>query len=160
MARSGQKENAVHPDEDRMMESERLLIYPGNMPLGQRVEPPPPPEPPSLPPGRNRKVVNRRVSPFNIMVMLIVAAVAIVLYISNIIAVSQLLTSINALEKEQREILMEQEMLKARINRLASLERIQEKAEALGLKSLREPPVWIDIDKERIREIEEVAPKH
>jgi hypothetical protein len=49
-------------------------------------------------------------------------------------------------------------MLKARINKLASLERIQEKAEELGLKSLRQPPVWIDVDKERIREIEEAAP--
>lgn len=93
------------------------------------------------------------------MIMLIAAAVGIVLYISNIIAVNQLLNDVNALETEHRQILMEQEILRAQINRLASLERIQEKAEELGLKSLREPPVWLNADPERIRGIEEESAK-
>jgi cell division protein FtsL len=135
-----------------------MPIFPGNMPLGK--EPAPPPPPTSLPTGplsplRNRKAVRRKISPFSIMVVLIMAAVAIVLYISNIIAVNQLLNDVNALEREHRQILMDQEILRAQINRLASLERIQEKAEELGLSSLREPPVWIRVDPERIRDLQE-----
>lgn len=139
---------------------DRMSIYPGNMPLGpQAPAPAPPPSRNVLPPLRNRKTVNRKVSPFSIMVMLIAAAVGIVLYISNIIAVNQLLNDVNALETEHRQILMEQEILRAQINRFASLERIQEKAEELGLKSLREPPVWLNADPERIRGIEEESLK-
>ncbi len=139
---------------------DRLLIYPGNMPLGpQPPAPAPPPSHSPVPPLRNRKAVRRKISPFTIMMMLIAAAVAIVLYISNIIAVNQLLNDVNALETEHRQILMEQEILRAQINRLASLERIQEKAQELGLKSLRTPPVWLNVDPERIRGIEEESVK-
>lgn len=133
---------------------EPLSIYPGNMPLGMPLERPPQPERPVLPPQKNRRAVKRTVSPFNIMLILIGAAVAIVLYISNIIAVNQLLHEVNALENEHRQLLMEQEVLRARINKLASLDQIQEKAENLGLRSLREPPVWMSIDPERLRAIE------
>ncbi len=139
---------------------DRMSIYPGNMPLGPQTAPPaPPPGRSVLPPLRNRKTVNRKVSPFSIMIMLIAAAVGIVLYISNIIAVNQLMNDVNALETEHRQILMEQEILRAQINRLASLERIQERAEELGLRSLREPPVWLNVDPERIRGIEEESLK-
>jgi len=138
---------------------DRLSIYPGNMPLGPQTPAPAPPSHTPLPPLRNRKAVRRKISPFTIMMMLIAAAVGIVLYISNIIAVNQLLNDVNALESEHRQILMEQEILRAQINRLASLERIQEKAEELGLKSLREPPVWLSVDPERIRGIEEESAK-
>lgn len=151
------------PDTDRSGGSagpDRLSIYPGNMPLGpQKPVPAPPPTQSVLPPLRNRRTVKRKISPFSIMVMLIAAAVGIVLYISNIIAVNQLLNDVNALETEHRQVLMEQEILRAQINRLASLERIQEKAEELGLKSLREPPVWLNVDPERIRGIEEESGK-
>jgi cell division protein FtsL len=147
-----QRGGSVGPD--------RISIYPGNMPLGpQAPVPVPPPAPVSMPPLRNRKAVARKVSPFFIMVMLIAAAVGIVLYISNIIAVNQLLNDVNALENEHRQILMEQEILRAQINRLASLERIQEKAEELGLTSLREPPVWLTVDPDRILGIEEELAK-
>ena len=139
---------------------DRISIYPGNMPLGpQPPAPAAPRSPDPLPPLRNRKTVTRKVSPFSIMVMLIAAAVGIVLYISNIIAVNQLLNDVNALENEHRQILMEQEILRAQINRLASLERIQEKAEELGLTSLREPPVWLTVDPDRILGIEEELAK-
>lgn len=141
---------AIDPRTDRAP----LSIYPGNMPLGKPVEPTREPESADLRPRRNRAAVRRKVSPFNIMIMLIAAAIAIVLYISNIIAVNQLLHDVNALENEHRQVLMEQEILRARINRLASLERIQDKALELGLQNLREPPVWLSIDPERLRAVE------
>lgn len=146
------------PETGRNTGPERMPIYPGNMPLGPQATTPPPPPPQStgpISPLRNRKAVRRKVSPFSIMVVLILAAIAIVLYISNIIAVNQLMSEVNSLEREHRQILMEQEILRAQINRLASLERIQEKAEELGLSSLREPPVWMKVDPERIRTVEE-----
>lgn len=138
-------------------EREPLSIYPGNLRLGEPVEQPPRTERPVLPPQKNRRAVRRKVSPFTIMLILIGAAVAIVLYIGNIIAVNQLLLEVTALENEHRQLMMEQEVLRARINKLASLEQIQEKAEGLGLQSLREPPVWMSIDPERLRAIQREA---
>jgi cell division protein FtsL len=104
---------------------------------------------------RNRRVVRRRVSPFTVVILLMCAAVAIVLYISNIIAVDQLLNEVNSLETRHKQILMEQEILKAQINKMAGLERIQELAEKdLGLVTPKEPPGWLDVDRERIKQIE------
>ncbi len=93
--------------------------------------------------------------------MLLGAAIAIVLYISNIIAVNQLMNEVNSLETQHRRILMEQEILKAQINKMASLERVQEIAEKdLGLKTPQEPPVWLNVDRARVKEIEEASRQH
>jgi len=109
---------------------------------------------------RNRKVVRRRVSPFTVVLLLLGTAIIIVLYISNIIAVDQLLADINGLEKEEQHILMEQEILRAQVNKLASLERIQELAEKdLGLRTPQEPPIWLNLSQERLREIEQLPQK-
>lgn len=114
--------------------------------------------PSSLPFQRSRNIVRRKVSPFSVVLVLFAAAVVIVLYISNIIAVGQLMGEINSLETQHRRILMEQEILKAQINKLASLERIQELAEKdLGLSTPKEPPVWLNLDQERLKEIEKAS---
>lgn len=106
--------------------------------------------------GKNRRISRRKVSPFNIMLMLIGAAIAIVLYIGNIIAVNELLAEINSLQMQHQRILVDQEMLRVQVNRMASLERIQQIAETeLGLRSLREPPEWLPVDHEKAREIDE-----
>ena len=111
-----------------------------------------------LPGPRNRRTVRRRVSPFTMVLLLLASAVAIVLYIGNIIAVDQLLNEINTLEVQHRRILMEQEILKAQINKMASLERIQEMAEKdLGLVTPGEPPVWLSIDQEKIEKVQHEA---
>ena len=106
-------------------------------------------------PPRNRKFAKRKISTFNIILLLFGAAAVIVLYISNIIAVDRLMMEINRLQQQHARILSEQEILKAEVNRLSSLERINRKAaEELGLVNPKEPPVWIDVDREKIREIE------
>ena len=88
--------------------------------------------------------------------MLMAGAVGIVLYISNIIAVDQLMAEINALETRYQKELMDQELLKAHINRLSSLDRIQNLAEKdLNLKTLRQPPTWLSVDEEKIKNLEE-----
>ena len=112
-------------------------------------------------PQRSKRITRRKVSPFTVVLILLGAAVAIVLYISNIIAVTQLMNEVNSLEIQHRRILMEQEILKAQINKMASLERIQELAEKdLGLKTPQEPPVWLNVDQARAKEIEEASKRH
>ncbi|MBF8248303.1 MAG: hypothetical protein HW374_1103 [Bacteroidetes bacterium] len=69
-------------------------------------------------PGNNRPAARRTRSTFNLMLLLVGSAVAIVLYISNVIKVSQLLAEINKLEGQHRRILMDQELLKAQINKM------------------------------------------
>jgi len=109
---------------------------------------------------RSKRIIRRKISPFTVVLLLIGAAVASVLYISNIIAVDQLMNEINSMETQHRLILMEQEILKAQINRMASLERIQELGEKnLGLTTPQEPPVWLNIDQERLKQIEEASRK-
>ena len=104
---------------------------------------------------RNSPVRKRKVSPFNLMLILIGFAVAIVLYISNVIAVQQLVREVGALKTKHQQMLDEQEVLKAQINRMSSLERIRKMAEDdLGLRNPKEAPLWIQVDADRVREIE------
>ena len=117
--------------------------------------------PSGLPLQRSKKIVRRKVSPFTVVLVLLGVAVIIVLYISNIIAVGQLMGEINSLETQHRRILMEQEILKAQINKMASLERIQELAEKdLGLSTPKVPPVWLNVDQERLKEILQASQNH
>jgi cell division protein FtsL len=107
-------------------------------------------------PPRNRKVTKRKVSTFSIILILFSVAAVSVLYISNIIAVNTLMMEISILQKRHSRIVSEQEILKAEINRLSSLERINRKAaEELGLVNPTEPPRWISVDQEKIREVEQ-----
>lgn len=139
------------------MKPERRLIYKGTMP------PPPQDEAQAgvqLPP-TNRKFVKRKVLPSNVMLILMAAAVAIVLYISNVIAVNQLANDIHKSELRLQDILSEQEILHARINQLSSLERVRKRAEVeLALKNPSNVPGFIDVDQEKIRTIEEASVKH
>lgn len=82
---------------------------------------------------------------------------SVVLYVGNIIAVDLLLTEINQLEIKLNRIRVDQEILQAQINRMSGLDRIQEKAEKeLGLRNLRELPIWISVDQEKIAQIKKM----
>lgn len=82
---------------------------------------------------------------------------SVVLYVGNIIAVDLLLTEINQLETKLNRIRVDQEILQAQINRMSGLDRIQEKAEKeLGLRNLRELPIWISVDQEKIAQIKKM----
>lgn len=106
--------------------------------------------------GKNRKSTRRTFSTFNLMLMLVGSAIIIVLYISNVIKVSQLLAEINKLEAQHRRMTMEQEFLRAQVNRMSSLERVRKMSEEqLGLKNPKDPPVWIKVDEEKIRAVED-----
>ena len=157
-------DRAMTPEEpahrERVQESPpkpRRMIYGGTMPIPPQAELPPGT---TLPPV-NRRYTKRKVSPFNIILILMASAAAIVLYISNIIAVDQLVNDIHKSDVRLQEILNEQEILKARINQMSSLERIRKRAEdELGLKNPADVPGWIDVDQDKIRTLEEASREH
>ena len=103
---------------------------------------------------RNKTVRSRKQSPFNLMVTMIGMAIAIVLYVGNVITVQQLLKEVSDEQTRLQQILNEQEMLKAQINRMSSLERIRKMAEDdLGLHNPKGPPQWLQIDGNKVQEI-------
>jgi len=133
------------------------MIYNGTMPIPPQAELP---QGTTRPP-MNRKYTQRKVSPFNIILVLMGTAAAIVLYISNVIAVNQLVNDIHKSEVRLQEIQSDQEALRARINQMSSLERIRKRAEdELGLKNPADVPGWIDVDQEKIRTLEEASRAH
>jgi cell division protein FtsL len=105
----------------------------------------------------NKKQSRRKVSPFTIILILLGGAIASVLYIGNILAVGRLMAQNNQLQIKHRQILNGQELLKVQIDRLSSLERIQQIArDQLGLQNSKQLPVWIEINPERVNQVEEV----
>ena len=112
-------------------------------------------------PPTNRRYTKRRVSPFNIILVLMATAAAIVLYISNIIAVNQLVNDIHKSDVRLQDILSEQEFLKARINQMSSLEHVRKRAEdELGLRNPTDIPRWLNVDQDKIRTVEEASHEH
>ena len=113
--------------------------------------------PDDVPLAINKKHSRRKVSPFTIILILLGGAVASVLYIGNILAVGRLMAQNNQLQMKHRQILNGQDLLKAQIDRLSSLERIQPIArDQLGLQNSKQLPVWIEINSERVNQVEEV----
>ena len=105
---------------------------------------------------RNKAVRSRKQSPFNLMLMMIALAVAIVLYVGNVIAVQQLLKEVSDEQARLQQVLNEQELLKAQINRMSSLERIRTVAEdELGLHNPKGPPQWLEIDGNKVRAVDQ-----
>jgi cell division protein FtsB len=136
---------------------QRRLIYSGTMPVPPQAELPPG----TTVPPTNRRFTKRRVSPFNIILILIGTAAATVLYISNIIAVNQLVNDIHKSDIRLQDILSEQEILKAHINQMSSLEQVRKRAEdELGLQNATDVPRWLSVDQDKIRTIEEAAHEH
>lgn len=159
-------EHAMEPDQRTKSQraagpsnkpQQRQLIYSGTMPVPPQAELP---TGTTLPP-TNRRFTKRRVSPFSIILILMGTAAAIVLYISNIIAVNQLVIDIHKSNVQLQDILSEQEILKAHINQMSSLEHIRKRAEdELGLRNAADVPRWLNVDQEKIRTVEEAAHEH
>lgn len=74
------------------------------------------------PPTEKKK---RELTTFNIVMLLIFSAAVVVGYIGNVIAVDRLLVDIRRLEKQEAELKLEGERIRASINMLASYTRIQ-----------------------------------
>ncbi|MEK9138283.1 MAG: septum formation initiator family protein, partial [Bacteroidota bacterium] len=75
--------------------------------------------------------------------------VAIVVYISNIIAVNRLASEVSHLQAQYDKILNANAVLKAEINRKSSWDRIGKVAtEQVGLRYPKEQPTMFEIDEE------------
>lgn len=106
---------------------------------------------------KNRKATKRRISPFSLVALLFSAAIVVVFYISNILAVDHLLRQINTLQQKHQQLCNEQELLRARIHRLSSFERVQQIARSqLGMTFPQEAPRRLEIDGERANEASEL----
>ncbi len=99
----------------------------------------------------------KKISPFSIVMVLFSVAIAIVLYIGNILVIGRLLNQINQMQIKHRQIVNQQELLRTQIIKLSSLERIQQLArDRLGMQKSSQLPVWIEVDPDRIEEVEEI----
>ncbi|MFZ1728795.1 MAG: cell division protein FtsL [Bacteroidota bacterium] len=95
-------------------------------------------------PVRARRI--KGLTTFNIVLVLIVFAVLVVVYISNVVAVDGLMTEQIGLEREEQLLLQERETLRAEINMLSSYNRIQAIAtEKLGLVHANQQPYSLTV---------------
>lgn len=86
------------------------------------------PEPPSV--VRTRRLLNR----WSMFGLLAVSAGAIILFVSNALAVNRLVEEIATLQKEQEKLLQRNELLRADVIRLQSADRVADIArEKLGM---------------------------
>lgn len=102
----------------------------------------------------NKRAIRRKHSTFNIVSGLFFLAATSLLYTGNVIAVNQLMKEVNDLNVRYNAIMSNNEVLKAEIARKSSLDRIGTMAkEELGLTNPKEPPVWFEVDQDKVDEL-------
>ncbi|MDP1678230.1 MAG: septum formation initiator family protein [Bacteroidota bacterium] len=109
-------------------------------------------------PRQNVRRVNtkKRTKTSNIVGILFIIATVALLYVGNVIAVNNLAKEVNDLNAKHNQIISTNEVIKAEINRKASLERISLMAqEKLGMTNPKEAPVWFEVDPEKEIELQE-----
>ena len=116
------------------------------------------PDPQATTPGYavrpNKKAVRRKHSTFNIVGLLFFLAIICLLYTSNVIAVNQLAKEVNDLTAKYNSIASANELLRVEINRKSNLDRISTLAtQQLGLTNPKEAPVWFDIDRDKLNDV-------
>jgi len=103
----------------------------------------------------NKRAARRKVSTFNIILVLFGCALAIILYISNIIAVNQLAIEVNQLQAKYDKIENVNGVLSSEISRKSGWDRIGKIAvEQFGLKYPSEQATRFDIDKDKLEKIQ------
>lgn len=105
------------------------------------------------PMNRSSNLPKRTSSTFITMAALFGAAVVIILYISNIIAVNRLAVEVGELQQKYEALNNGNEILRAEINRRSRLERIGKiAADQLGLRYPKEQPQLLEIDEKLVRD--------
>jgi cell division protein FtsB len=109
-------------------------------------------------PRQNVRRINtkKRAKTSNIVGILFLVATAALLYVGNVIAVNTLAKEVNDLNAKHSQIVSTNEVIKAEINRKASLERISLMAqEKLGMMNPKEAPTWFEVDGEKETDVKE-----
>ena len=104
----------------------------------------------------NRPATRRKVSTFAVILFLFALGTFSILYVSNIIAVNQLASDINALQTKYANVVNTNESLRAEIHRKSSWDRIGPIATNelhLRLPDPSEPAGTVSIDGDRVDEI-------
>jgi len=106
----------------------------------------------------NAKGVRRKVSTFNVILLLFGLGGAIVSYINNILIINKLAGEIGQLETQYGKINAVRESLRAEIARKSTLEHISAIAQGeLKLRQDLRQPEYFSIDRKNLSEMEEVA---
>ncbi|HUI10890.1 MAG TPA: hypothetical protein VL221_11215 [Bacteroidota bacterium] len=107
----------------------------------------------------NRRGLRRRVSTFNVMLLLFGIGGAIVFYINNILSINALASDTGQLEAEVQKLEGINASLRTEVANKSALERISALAEGeLGLRASATQQIWFTIDRDRLKELER-APK-
>jgi cell division protein FtsB len=126
------------------VEPERRYVYGGNAP-------------PALTPGTlrpNRRGIRRKVSTFNIILLLFGIGGAIVFYVNNILAINRLASEVGQLEAGYQKIEGINGALRADVSNKSSLEHISTAANAqLGLRASQTQQIWFTIDRDKLKEL-------
>lgn len=132
--------------EDDALRQDKRYIYNGD----------PAPQFPGYAMRPNKKVTRRKISTFNIILFLFGAAIAIVLYIGNFIAVNQLAYDVGQLQTRYDKIQNDNATLQAEINRKSGWERIGSIAtKELGLQYSKEQPTLIEVEEDKLERVKE-----
>jgi cell division protein FtsL len=128
----------------------RRDVYAGNLkPKAQQKE--------YVVPQGNKKVVapKKRRSTFNIVGVLFLSAIAIVMYIGNILKVNQLVVEVSRLQTQYDKIQNTNSILQAEINRKSAWGRIGEVAKEQGLMYAKDRPQTFDVNEEKLQKYKE-----
>jgi cell division protein FtsL len=99
----------------------------------------------------NKRGTRRRISTFNIILLLFCFGIGIVFYVNNIITVNQLAFDIGQLQAKYAALSNTNATLRAEVNRKAALERIGVIAsEQMNLRYPPEQPVYFEIDRDKL----------
>ncbi len=105
------------------------------------------------PANRRHQQPKRRRSTFNIVMVLFGIAVGLVAYISNILAVKQLVVEVHQLRNEHTAIVERNKLIDAERTRKASLARIKQLAqEQLGMIDARSAEIPFDVDNSKLED--------
>jgi hypothetical protein len=101
----------------------------------------------------NRRGEQRKISTFNIILLLFALGIAIVLYVNNILAVNQLMSETHELETRLNKIRGVRDELRSDVSMKGALDKIGPAAkEKLGLQSQGQP-ILIDIDTKQLEKL-------
>ena len=126
-------------------ELERRYVYGGGAPGAA----------PGGPLRPNRPGVRRRVSTFNVMLLLFGIGGAIVFYINNILSINRLASDTGQLESELQKLEGINASLRTDVANRSALDRIGALAQGeLGLRPAATQQIWFTIDRDRLRELE------
>ncbi len=125
--------------------AERRYVYNGEPPAEPMYE---------VAPRSNRPVQRPKRSAFTVIATLVAVSMMIVFYVWTKISVDRLAIEVNELQAQNQKIMNANALLQAEINKKSTLERIGRMATQLGLTYPKEQPAWIEVDGEKLEELE------